>query len=348
MKKTLIVLVAALAVLGIILFKRGSDNKAMQEDVPALDSTRKAQARTLRIYKKPDTSVLENKGGKWLVKRDTFPVDTGKINRTLGHLFGLQAKEKVSHSAARLGEYGLDSVEAKHVAILDEGGKAIAEVVIGKTSGADYSSTYWKWEGKPEVYRTPGNFSYEIGVKEDEWKDRKIFAFQVKDIKFLEVSWKDTGKTAKVPSAYKLEALTDSTWKMLEPMDSNRVSKQLVGDAATRFADMAIDEFVLPTDTNAAKAKLDSTTIWAKVTLKDGKSYELSAGKVYDNYLYVKHPTRPEVVKLSSWRFDSFKKKPFELLEAPPGPKDSTGAAGASSAPPAGAGGGDGHEGHGH
>ena len=340
MKKTLIVLVAALAVLGIILFKRGSDRKAMQEDVPALDSTQKAQVKTLFIYKKPDTTVLERKDGAWVVKHDAFPVDTGKINRAMGHIFSLQAKEKVSQSAARVAEYGLDTVEAKHVRVLDEAGKAIAEVVIGKTSGADYSSTYWKWEGKPEVYRTPGNFAYELGVKEEEWKERKLFTFMAKDIKFLEGSWKDTTGAA---FAYKLEATSDSTWKMLQPMDSNRVVKQLATDAAARFSEMGIDEFVAAADTNVAKAQNDSARIWAKVTLKNGKTFELSAGKAYDNFYYVKHPTRTEIVKLSTWRFDSFKKKPFELLEAPPAPKDTTAAA--TAAP---AGGATGHEGHGH
>lgn len=347
MKKTLIVLVAALALLGIILFKRGSDRKAMQGDVPALDSAAlRADLRTIRIYKKPDTSVIELKGGSWVVKRDSFPVDTSKVGRVLGYLSGLKAKEKVSQSPDRLKEYGLDSAEAKHVVILDGNGKPLAEVAVGKTSGADYSSTYWKWEGKPEVYRTPGNFSYELGVKEDEWKDRKLFGFTPKDIKFLEASWKDSTGAA---YAYKIESTSDSTWKMLQPVDSNRVVTSLINDAATRYVDMAIDDFVLPADTNLAKSKGDSTTLWTKVTLKNGKSYELSVGKPYDSFYYVKHPTRAETLKLSAWRFDSFKKKPFELLAAPPAPVDSAKADSTKSAEAAPPGGGHGpNDGHGH
>lgn len=345
MKKTLIVLVAALALLGILLMKRGSERKAMQGDVPALDSAKRAEARVFKIIKKPDTTVLEIKNGSWVVKRDSFPVDTGKVSRALGHIFGLKSKEKVSESAARLAEYGLDSVEAKHVAVLDGAGKPIAEVVVGKTSGADYSSTYWKWEGKPEVYRTPGNFTYELGAKDEEWKERKLFRFAAKDIKFLEVSWKDSAGAA---YAWKLEATSDSTWKMLQPSDSNRVSAALANDAATRFADMGIDEFVQPADTNVAKAAQDSATVWAKVTLDNGVTHEISAGKPRDNFYYVKNPTRSETVKLSAWRFDSFKKKPFEILEAPPAPKDTTAAgkaAEAAKAVPAGHGA---HDGHGH
>lgn len=342
MKKTLIILAVALAALGFLLFKRGSDRKAMQVDTPALDSTTRADAVTFRIAKKPDTTVLALKNGAWVVQKDSFPVDTGKVARALGHIFGLKAKEKVSESVARLGEYGLDTVEAKHVAILDKDGKALAEVVIGKTSGADYSSTYWKWEGKPEVYRTPGNFSFELGVKDEEWKERKLFRFTAKDIKFLEASWKDTTGAA---YAYKLEATSDSTWKMLQPTDSNRVVKALADEAAARFSELGIDEFVLAGDTIAAKAALDSATAWAKVTLEDGRSFEVQAGKPYGTFYYMKNPTRPETVKLSAWRFDSLKKKPFELLEAPPVPRDSS-AAGKAAAAAQGSHGPD--DGHGH
>ena len=181
----------------------------MQADVPALDSALRNEARTLKLAKKPDTAVLVLGATGWQVKRDSFPADTGKVSRALGHIFGLKSKEKVSESAARLSEYGLDSVEAKHVSVYDGAGKPLVEVLIGKGSGVDFSSTYWKWKDKPEVYRTPGNFSYEVGSKEEEWKERRLFAFTPKDLKFLEVSWKDTAGAA---YAYKLEALNDSTW----------------------------------------------------------------------------------------------------------------------------------------
>jgi hypothetical protein len=191
----------------------------------------------------------------------------------------------------------------------------MADLVIGKTSGADYSSTYWKWESGKDVYRTPANFAWEIGTKDDEWKDRKLFTFANKDEKFIEANWRDSTGMA---YHYKLEATTDSTWKMLEPQDSNRVVKSLATDMASRLSDMSIDDFVTAKDTNIAKSKVDSPTVWLKVTLKDGKSKEIKAGKTVEGYAYAKHPDRDGLIKLSSWRLDAFKKKPFELLEAPP------------------------------
>ena len=317
MKRTLIILVAALAVLGLILMKKRNTDKSMSKDAFVLDSTWKANVTDLHVFKKPDTTRLQKKDGKWTVAKDGFTVDTSKINKVLTHVFSLQDKEMVSNSAARLAEYGLDSVEAKHVGVKDAAGKS-ADVVIGKTSGADYSSTYWKWEGKPEVYRTPGNFTWEIATKDNDWKDRKLFAATAKDVKFVEATWKDS--TGAVYT-YKLEAVTDSTWKMLAPQDSNRVKNSMATEMATRFAEMSIDEFTVATDTNLAKVKLDTPAVWIKIGLKSGASHEMKATKVMDGYTYAQHPARKDTIKISAWRWDAFKKKPFELLEAPPPPK---------------------------
>jgi len=334
MKRTLIVLVAALAVLGLILMKKNSAEKSMSKDHFVLDSAWKASANSFVVFKKPDTTRLEKKDGKWVMAGSGFPVDTAKIGKGLGYVFKLQDKELVSRSTERLAEYGLDSGEAKHVSVKDPSGKS-AQVVIGKTSGADYSSTYWKWEGKPEVYRSPGNFSWDIGTKPDDWKQRKLFAASPKDVKFIEVTWKDTTGMA---FSYKLEAVTDSTWKMLAPQDSNRVKNALANEMASRFAEMSVDEFLDPKDTNLAKSKLDSPVVSLKVGLKNGSTQEIQASKPVAGYAFAKYPGRQDTVKLSSWRFDSFKKKPFEILDAPPAPKPDSGKAPAAQAVPNGGG----------
>lgn len=334
MKRTLIVLVAALAVLGALLLKKRSNEKSLSQDAPALDSALKAGVTSFRVVKKPDTSALEKKDGKWVVAKDGFAVDTAKFNKVLSHIFGLQSKELVSTSSARLSEYGLDSAEAKHVSVKDASGKPIAEVVIGKTSGADYSSSYWKWEGKPEVYRTPGNFTWEIATKDDEWKNRKLFTATAKDVKSVEAVWKDSLGAA---FSYRLEAVTDSTWKMTAPQDSNRVKNQAVQEMASRFAEMSIDEFVAAADTNLPKVKLDTPAVWIKVGLKDGTFHELKSSKALGGYAYTQHPARQDLIKLSPWRYDPFKKKPFELLDEPAAPKtDSAGASMGNPAHPAG------------
>src|SRR5690606_23897713 len=270
--------------------------------------------------------------GKWVVAGDGFSADTAKVNKVLGHIFKLQNKELVSTNAARLGEYGLDSVEAKQVIVRDGTGKTLASVLVGKTSGADYSSTYWNSMDKPEEKRTPGNFTWEIAVKEEDWKERKpVPAVAAKDVKFVEVCWKDT---LGADYAYKLESTSDSAWKMLAPQDSNRVKNSLATDMASRFADMAVDEFVTAQDTNAAKVNPDSAVVAIKVGLKNGTNLELKTTRVVDGYAYARHPAHKDLIKVSGWRLDSFKKKPFEILDAPSAPlADSVEAAVDTSSP---------------
>jgi hypothetical protein len=320
MKKTLIVLVVALAALGAMLLKTRNDDKSKSSDAPALDSTLKAGVTSVHVTKQKDSSSLQLKDGHWTIAKDGFPVDTAKINKVLKNIFTLQTKELVSHNPARYAEYGLDSVEARHVSFLSISGGIIADVIIGKTSGADYSSTYWRWANKPDVFRSPGNFSWEIGSKNDDWKDRKLVQAQVKDLKFIEATWTDS---LGMSNHYKLEATSDSSWKMLEPQDSIWLKKNLVSEMATRFTEMSIDEFVSATDTNIAKVNVDSPMVWVKVTFKDGKSQELKGSKTMDGYAYTLHPSRKDIIKLSSWRFDAFKKKPFELLDLAPAKPDS-------------------------
>ncbi len=326
MKKTFIVLLAALVVLAAILIKKRNGEKSMSSEAMAFDSSRIIDVISVRVAKRPDTSTLTKKDGPWIVERDGFPVDTAKANKFLKNIFTLQSRDVVSHNPARYSEYGLDSMEGKHVILLDRSGHSVVDVIVGKTSAADYSSLYWRYADKQDVYRSPGNFSWEISVKNDEWKEKKLVQVNLKELKYLETTWQDT---AGIAYHYKLEATNDSSWKMLEPADSMRVNKAPIVEMATRFGDIAIDEFTSPMDTNIAKVNMDSPMVWIKGTLKNGKSIELKASKPLGGYAYTLHPSRKELVKLSSWRFDAFKKKPMELLVAPPLPDTSkvTGAA---------------------
>ena len=331
MKKTLIVLVIALVFLGGILLKNRSNTKQLSSDSPVFDSTQSQLAKWSQIIKGGDTSTLKMQDAKWLVASDSFSVDTSKINKLLHHIFTLQNGERVSNSPARYAEYGLDSIEARHILIKDGSAKTLADVILGKTSGADYSSTYWRWADKPDVYRTPGNFSWEIPSKESDWKDKKLFQVLPKDLKIIQVVWTDS---TKANFAFKLESTSDTSWKMLEPQDSARVKNPLALDMASKFSEILIDDFVTKGDTNITKVKLDTHAVWVKVTLKIGIAYELKGTLVMGGYSYTQHPTRKDIVKLSSWRYDAFKKKPFELLDAPPAPAPVP-AAGSTPAVPA-------------
>ncbi len=313
MKKSFFALFAAVLLLGVVLFMNKKTESAQGQASFAFDTTQVSQVGEIRVFKNPDTALLVNKSDLWVTGPADYPVDTAKFNKVVNILYRLQSGEVVSRNPDRASEYGLDSVNAKHVNWKDKSGKTVGQVIIGKGSGIDFNSTYWKFADKPEVYRTPGNFSYDIMSRTEDWKDRKPFVVAVKDLQFMDVTWKDsTGMSYQ----YKLEAVNDSTWRMLSPQP-NDVKRAMAQGMAGQLVDMYIDEFVAATDTNKSKIQLDSPAVVVKLDLKGGKSYTLKTSKILDNYAYALHPTRSDTIKVAEWRLAPFKKKPFELIEPP-------------------------------
>jgi Domain of unknown function (DUF4340) len=322
MKKSLLALIAAIVVLGGVLFLNKRKETVQGQQHFVFDTTAYSQMATLSVAKEADTSQLEVVDGQWVVSKDKWPVDTSRLNRVLKQLYQFQDGEVVSRNPERASEYGLDSAAGKKVSWKDKSGKVVATVVVGKTSGADYSSTYWKYVDKPEVYRTSGNFSWDIYPKDDDWRNRKFFTFAKSEIQFVDVTWKDSLGAS---YQYRLEAVNDSTWKLVAPAPG-AAKRDLSTEIANRLVEMQVDDFVTAKDTNKTKIALDSPMVVAKVELRSGKFFEIKAGKSFDYFAYVLFPGRSDTVKVSNWRFEPFKKKPFEMVDLIPAGTDSTAA----------------------
>jgi hypothetical protein len=144
----------------------------------------------------------------------------------------------------------------------------------------------------------------------------------------------------------------DTTWKLVEPQAA-LVKLQDAQDMTSRFADLSIDDFVVEGDTNFAAAAIDSPAVKIQVETRDGRQFSVAASRKVGFQRYAYHPVMTKTpLQLSSWRFESFTKKPFEIIEPPKPeapPVDSSTGAPAASPAPAGAEGGHGpDDGHGH
>jgi Domain of unknown function (DUF4340) len=312
MKKSLLALAAAIVLLGLILFMNKRNAAESGKGQFAFDTSQYTQMGSLWVASGADTSRLEVKDGQWVVAKDGWLVDTAKIHKVVKALYGIQSGDMVSNNPARATEYGLDSATGKSVSWKDKSGKEVAKVIVGKTSSADFSSTYWKYADKPEVFSTPGNFTWEIAARDEDWKQRRFFpGSTLKDLQFVEVTWKDS---LGVAYNYRLEAVNDTTWRMLSPAP-NPVKRKMAEDIYNRVLESQVDDFMLPNDTNKTKVALDSPVVVIKTEFKGGKASEMKISKTLDTYTYVLHPHRADTVRMGSWRFDMFKKKPFELIE---------------------------------
>jgi hypothetical protein len=185
MKKPLLALGGALLALAVVFLVMERRHKASLRPDFAFETAQVNDVCGFRVSYQGDSVSLIKTGDRWITFPDSFPADGGRIRTALGRLLKIQQREPVSVStdSARLEEYGLSVAEAKRITWDLPEGKSVT-ILLGKTSGADFNSMYWKLADKPGVYRTPGNFTYEIPVRPSDWKDRTLFpAFAVRDLK---------------------------------------------------------------------------------------------------------------------------------------------------------------------
>lgn len=272
----------------------------------------------LRVAYGPDSMRLIRSADGWVVEEDGFPADTARLARVLGNLRNLQARERVSRdtAASRLRDYGLDETGARRVAWTLADGSDHG-VLLGKVSGIDYGSTFWKRAGAEESYRTPGTFAYEVSARARDWKDTNLFVpFAPRDVRSVSVGWTEEGGAT---HAWTLARAGDTAFVLRAPglppegVRAARAAATLVFRQATRFK---IDAFVAGPDTAAARAGLDHPVMTIHVRLRDGREPAVIAGNPVDGlYRYVRHPRHPDPVRVFLWRFEPFAKRAEDLAE---------------------------------
>jgi hypothetical protein len=312
MKKTLWLLIAAVALLVLVLGVKTWREGALARAGYAFDTTQVGEVVSLRVVYQEDTSVLVRKNGKWVTALDGFTADSNKVRKALRYLLGIRSTDLVSQAndLNRLAEYGLDSLDAKLVEWRLASGET-GRFLLGKTAGSDFSSTYWKWEGKPEVYRTFGNFTYDVPAVLNEWKDRHLLPdFLYENVNSVEADWIDS---LGVSHHYRLERTSDTSVKMTEPVKAPvpRLTAAAIFEQTPQFT---TDEFVERGDTNVSRVRPDSPVVVVRIGMKDGRKFEVRSGGLFDGFQYVPHPEHKNLVRVARWRFDFFRKKVADIL----------------------------------
>ncbi|HEX2612041.1 MAG TPA: DUF4340 domain-containing protein [Fibrobacteria bacterium] len=325
MKKALVALLAAALVLGLVVaFMKWRDVFAARPH-PVFTDTRFDNAASLTIRYLGDSVTLSPKEGRWVTSDDGFPADSTHLRRALGALASLEARETVADSAVGedLVEYGLNPEETKRVEWKTTDG-AIHRIQLGKLSGIDYGSLFWKKEGEAKVYRSPGTFIWDFSSRPVDWKDTNLFypkaPFAPEDIRSIQVEWKsaDSVSPALTTVSWRLERSGDSDYVLTAP-DSPAARPALRADAAKMFlhaSQFKIDFFVPGGDSLGGGAALEAPFMTIRIALKDGSERVVTAGSaVAMLYRYARYAAHPDPVRVFKWRFEYFKKRPEELTK---------------------------------
>jgi hypothetical protein len=329
-KKTLLTLAGALLLLAVILLVKDWRDKDAAKPRYVFDAAYEDVARLTIAYQQDSVTLIRlgrlgarlggdgGHAGRWVNAADSFPADTARLMRVLDRVLTLQNRERAARSpdSALLAEYGLNDAEAKRISWTGADGTRHT-VLVGKTSGTDFGSTYWKFADKEEVYLTPGSFTHDIPARPHDWKDKNLFPFFVyEDVQSVEVEWMDpTGSRVH----YKLERGTgDTAYMMTAPLRAVVPAANAV-KVYEQTPQFVIDEFVDPLDPRLPFAGLDDRVLTVRTVMKDGTVRELLAGHDLDGMHFARHPfVKRSIIRIAAWRVNFFKKTPEQLLTPPP------------------------------
>lgn len=313
MKNALLTLGGALVLLVVVLFLRERGYQSAVKSRYVFDTAQATTVERLDVRLQDDSVTLVKHDGRWKVLPDSFPADEARVTLALGYLLRLEDKEVVSASpdSTRWVQFGLNDGEAKRVEWSTRG-KA-TRVQLGHTSSIDFNSTYWKRPEGPQVYRTPGNFTHEIGARARDWKDKTLFpAFETDDLGALGVRWRDeSGRMI----AYDLVRGADSAFRVTIPGSLDTLvipaaTGRRLFNQATRIG---IDEIPESDDPSIRFAVSDSPSVVVIMTLRDGTIRTIDVGHEDDEHAYFAHPVHGRVVSVYASRLWPFKQTPVQL-----------------------------------
>jgi hypothetical protein len=323
MKHALRVLLAAVLLLsGVFLVRYVQERQAARPHL-AFANLSIDSVSSLHIEYLGQAVTIKNVGGAWVTSGDEFPADTARLFKVLGHVMALQTQETVAHDEAgntvdlNLAEYGLDSASARHVTLRLFDGRTY-RVALGKVSGIDFGSSFWRPYDRAVVYRTPGTFVFEVSSRTQDWKDTTLYAPIVPDdIRSLAVTWREGPTTMHRYTVERgAETAGQETFVLSTPEQgphsADREQAHKLFLHATQFK---IDGFVPGVDSSAVYAGLEKPVMTLRITLKSGAVRLIEAGAPVDGlYRYIRHPTHKDPVRVFGWRFEYFRKKGPELV----------------------------------
>ncbi len=243
---------------------------------------------------------LVKKDGTWRVKqRNDYPANYGEISGFLLKAADLKAIQVEEVEPSQLGRYkllppGAATNTAVQVDLRDQGGKALATLLLGKTHMRKAQGQQppmgemGEGEGYPDgrfVMASPSSkfvavisdpFS-DFGAKPEAWLSKDFF--KVEKIRSIAVTYPNATNSWKLTR----DSETSSDWKLSDAKPGEQVDASKTSGFSYALSSPAFSD-VLPADTKPQPAGLDKPTV-ISVSTFDGFTYTLNVGqKTNDNF----------------------------------------------------------------
>ncbi len=240
----LLILVLLLGAATFLYFQRGDDKTTL-----AGADRRFAVKNTDDVYKifiadrQGNKTTLERKDGYWLYngRWRTRPTAIGNLLQTIG---GVEMKFKPPHAAVKNMVSSL-AAEGIKVEIYDRKNKLLKSYYVGGAT-PDETGTYMILEGADQPYVTylPGrqsNLRYRYSMKEDDWRDRSVFAYDPERIQAVSIEYPQQQNMS-----FRLER-TGNKWNVKPFYDFTPAS-------ARAYRERSVDTYVIGFESLVAEA----------------------------------------------------------------------------------------------
>jgi hypothetical protein len=277
-----------------------------------------------------DSTIVAAKVGEewWLEQPITAKADSFAIDRLVGSVRDLKAKEFVAEDAADLAGYGLnrpdyrltvaekDAATPKTILIAAKAGKAQKLLKDAKASPAvsERGEAYVVVEGGKQVFLVEGKVLEDLKKSPMDLRDKRLLAFEVKDVKGIRVVW---------PEVVIVLEKDGDNWTLREPQaapaENGKALDLLHGVSGFRFKEIATEK---PGDL----AKYGLAKPQVRVIIKKTDNTELPAlefGNVDKdkNQLFARVKNSPTVYVLESRALDDLPRDPANLKKEAPNEK---------------------------
>lgn len=198
-----------------ILIKVPERKATLKEKLIELDST--AVSKILLSPKNNEGNVIEfyRSQGKWMVKQGEIISSTEKnaVQNIMRDISDLKPQRLAATDKAKWEEYELTDSLATRVKILNEKGKILADLMIGKFSFRQTNNPYGRYgggtsfvriSGKKEVYAVDGFLPFTFNRKFNDWRDKTFIQLNTSDL--TKISFKCPGDSSFIL------AIKDSVW----------------------------------------------------------------------------------------------------------------------------------------
>jgi hypothetical protein len=265
---------------------------------------------TLEVTKGKVTTVIKKEGDAYkIVKPIAYAADKDACKAAFEAVTKMDFSNIVSDQKSRQAEFELGDDGLRLT--VKKGEQVLADLRVGKSSN---QMTMVRQEGKNDVWAVSGLMKYQLDKDTTAWRDKSITSFEEKDAEKLEIQTKSGGKIVLSKPAPK-DAGPAPEWQVVESsVKVEPFDKSVATNAVSQLASWKANEFA--DEAKPEETGLDSPTLTATVTLRNGKQQTALVGKKKgDEDWYVKLADKPQVFLVKKYNLERVNKRPIEFRD---------------------------------